>query len=358
MIDLPSFKVGNLEINLIQGGMGVGVSGKNLASAVANCKGAGIIASVGLGALKKYPGDYVKASQDALRDEIRYARKLSNGVIGVNIMNALTNYRELVQVAAEENVDLIISGAGIPRDLPGLIKDKSISLVPIVSHLAVAQLVTRAWKKYNKIPDAFIVEGPLAGGHLGFDYEQLVNGTAPSLENIVSEVIKFADTNFDKPVPVIAAGGIYTGKDILRFHKLGVAGVQMASRFVTTYECDASKQFKQVYLDSTPEDLMIINSPAGLPGRAFRNTFLDKVMNKEKVRHGCPYQCLRKCSGKDSIYCIADALIDAQRGHLEKGFVFTGVNGPRATRENSLDENGEFITVKTLMERISKEYNS
>lgn len=360
MIDLPKFRIGNLEINLIQGGMGVGISGKNLASAVANCGGAGIIASVGLGELKNYPGSYTEANQNALRDEIRVAREMSHGVIGVNIMYALTDYKYLVEAAVKDNIDLIIFGAGIARDLPELVGDKPISLVPIVSDVRVARIITMAWSKYGKVPDAFIVEGPEAGGHLGFKYDDLVNNTSPRLEEITRDVISFANdpSNFDKQVPVIAAGGIYTGKDIAHYQKLGATGVQMATRFVTTLECDANDLFKQEYLNATKEDIQIIKSPVGMPGRAIRNSFLERVMDGEEIEFRCNFKCLKTCKPKESPYCIAEALVGAQQGDFNKGFAFAGANAYRATPESCLDAEGSFITVETLMQRLSDEYHS
>ncbi|MCR4284563.1 MAG: nitronate monooxygenase family protein [archaeon] len=360
MIDLPKFKIGNLEMNLIQGGMGVGVSGKNLASAVANCGGAGIIASVGLGKLKGYSGRYADANQEALRAEIRGAREMSDGVIGANILHAVTDYEKLVRASIEEGVDLIICGAGIPSDLPLLAGDSSARLVPIVSDVRVARIITRAWKRYGRVPDAFIVEGPRAGGHLGFSYDSLVNGTAPSLEDISKEVIDFANDpkNFGEPVPVVVAGGIYTGKDIAHYQGLGAAGVQMATRFVTTRECDAADAFKRMYLNATPEDIVIIKSPVGMPGRAIRNPFLDRVMAGERTNFKCGFNCLKTCEPKESPYCIAVALAGAQQGNFNEGFAFAGANAYRATPESCLDENGEFISVRTLMERLSDEYPS
>lgn len=361
MVNLPKFRIENLEINLIQGGMGVGISGSNLASAVANEGGAGIIASVGLGALKKYPGNYSKANQLALADEIRDARKKSNGVIGVNIMHALSDYDSLIKTAVEENVDLIISGAGIPRDLPAYVGDRDIKLIPIVSSRRVAELITKSWKKYNKVPDAIIVEGPLAGGHLGYEYEDLIYNSTPTLEKIASEVISFAKdkSKFEKPIPVIVAGGIYSGQDIRYFiEKIGATGVQMATRFVPTAECDASNQFKQEYLRATKEDIIIIKSPVGLPGRAIKNKFLEGVQRGERNKFGCNFKCLKTCDVIHSPYCIANALIEARQGDFTRGYAFCGANAYRCTPETCLDEKGGFISVKTLMQRLSDEFNN
>lgn len=340
MIDLPKFKIGNLEINLIQGGMGVGISLRNLASAVANSGGAGTIASVGIGLLKGYPGSYIRANQDAFRDEIRATRRMSNGVIGVNIMYALTDYEDLIKVAIEENVDFIISGAGIAKNLPKFVGDKNICLVPIVSDIRSANIITYAWSRYNKVPDAFIVEGPDAGGHLGFNYEALVTGTVPSLEKIAKEVIGFVNDrkNFRNPVPVIVGGGIYTGGDIRKaYEKWEATGVQIATRFVTTRECDADYGFKQAYLNAKKEDIQIIKSPLGLPGRAIINPFLERVRKGEKRNINCRYSCLKTCDPSKSPYCIANALISAQKGGLDNGFAFAGTNAYRAKLESGLD---------------------
>ncbi|MEA3329471.1 MAG: nitronate monooxygenase [Nanoarchaeota archaeon] len=360
MDDLPRFKIGNLEINLIQGGMGVGISLRNLASAVANCGGAGTIASVGIGSLKGYEKSYIKSNQDAFRDEIRATRSMSKGVIGVNVMYALTDYENLVNVAVEENVDFISSGAGMVKNLPKLVGNKDICLIPIVSDIRGASMITRAWKRYGKVPDAIIVEGPDAGGHLGFKYEDLVNNTAPSLEKIAKEVIDFANDskNFRNPVPVILAGGIYTGQDIGEAYEWGAKGVQMATRFVTTHECDASNKFKLAYLNSHKEDIQIIKSPVGMPGRAIINPFLREIRGGEKTEINCEYNCLKTCNPSKSPYCIANALVNAQRGKLEKGFAFAGKKAYRATPETCLDKEGNFITVETLMQRISDEYHS
>jgi NAD(P)H-dependent flavin oxidoreductase YrpB (nitropropane dioxygenase family) len=360
MINLPKFKIGNLEINLIQGGMGVGISGNKLASAVANEGGAGIIASVGLGALFKYPGSYTKANQDALRDEISQARKKSNGVIGVNIMHALSDYVNLIKTSVEEKVDLIISGAGIPRDLPSYIGEKDIKLIPIVSNVRVTEIIIKSWKRFNKLPDAIIVEGPKAGGHLGYDEEDLKNSSFVSrgLEKILKEVIEV--TKKYGNIPVIAAGGLYDGSDIAYFtnKKISAAGVQMATRFVPTLECDASDKFKEEYLRATKENIIIIRSPVGLPGRAIKNKFLERVQNKERDKFKCTFKCLKTCDSIDAPYCIANALIEARDGNFTRGFAFVGANGYKCTPESCLDENKKFISVKTVVQRLSDEYNA
>ena len=364
MIDL--LKIGNLEIKngIIQGGMGVRISCASLASAVANCGGAGIIASVGLGESRlegvNYPGGYNAANADALREEIRDARKMSTkkGVIGVNIMHALSDYPSLVETAVEEDIDLIICGAGIPKDLPKYLNGKDIKLLPIVSSARYSNLICEAWKRNGHLPDAIIVEGPKAGGHLAYTKEQLDNPeyVENALETIVKDVVE--ESKQFGQIPVIAAGGIYTGADIRKAHGWGAAGVQMATRFVPTLECDASDAFKWAYLNATEDDMQIILSPVGLPGRAIKSPFLERVMNGEKIEFRCDYKCLKTCKPQESPYCIANALIEAQKGNLKKGFAFAGTNAVKCTRDSCLDKSGKFITVKTLMQRLSDEYHA
>jgi len=365
MNNLPKFKFGNsgkvLEINLIQGGMGVGISLSGLASAVANEGGAGIIASVGIGELKGYlkefGGDYAKANQEGLREEIRKAREKSNGIIGVNIMHALSDYVSLVETAVEENVDFIVSGAGVPRDLPGYLDGKDIKLIPIVSSAKYSNLICKAWSRLDHVPDAIIVEGPKAGGHLGFKREQLDNPeyVENALETIVREVVEKSKDFGD--IPVIAAGGIYSGQDIKKALSWGASGVQIATRFVPTYECDANDAFKWAYLNANKEDIIIINSPVGMPGRAIKNKFLKRIYDGEKDKFGCKFACLKTCKPNKSSYCIADALVKAQKGDLSRGYAFAGVNAYKCTPKTCLDENGQFISVKTLMKKLSDEFS-
>ena len=238
---IPTLKIGDLEINppIIQGGMGVRVSGSGLASAVANEGCAGIIASVGLGAFEdETASKFAEVNNQALRAEIRKARSLSTGVIGVNVMVVLSNYEDLVKVCVEEKVDMIISGAGLPLDLPKQTAGSGIKLIPIVSSARAFSIIYRKWKQnYNKIPDGVVLEGPMAGGHLGFSFDDIENDKTPSLEYLVKELVDYVAT-LEETIPVIAAGGIFDGEDIARFLKIGASGVQMATRFVCTHECD------------------------------------------------------------------------------------------------------------------------
>ena len=370
MIDLSRLKIGDLEINgIIQGAMGVGISLSGLAPAVANCGGAGILATVGIGLLKGYfeksKKNYVEANQRGLREEIRKARKKSNGVIGVNIMFALFDYESLVKTSIEEKVDLLIVGAGPALGLVKLVKNidsnTNTKLVPIISKGEKAKNFCRAWGKHGHLPDAIVVEGPKAGGHLGFNREQLndpklvENGLEIGVKKAV-EVVKNYETP-NHPIPIIAAGGIYSGQDIKKAISWGASGVQMATRFVPTLECDADDKFKKAYLDASQEDIIIIDSPVGMPGRAIKNKFLEKIQVGEKYKFPCDFQCLKTCKPKESPYCIANALVEAQQGNFTRGYAFAGANAYKCTPGTCLDENGDFISVRTLMERLSDEYN-
>jgi len=356
--NIPKIRVGNLEFYFIQGGMGVGISMASLASAVANEGGAGIIASVGLGALKglikvpighpDYKKEYIEYNKIALAEEIRESRRRTNGVVGVNIMHALSDYSELVKTAVEENVDMIISGAGIPKDLPSYIEGKDIKLIPIVSSGRLAEMMIRAWGRYNHLPDAIIVEGPKAGGHLGYDYGQLDDKdfVENGLERIVRDVVA-AVKQSGKEIPVIAAGGIFYGGDIARALSWGARGVQMATRFVTTDECDASPGFKNEYLRARKEDIAIIKSPVGMPGRAIVNPFLSALMRGERPDIKCGYKCLKTCEMKEAQYCIADALVEAQRGEFRRGYAFCGSNAYLCN---------EIIPVARLVRDLDREF--
>jgi len=346
---IPALKIGDLEINppIIQGGMGVRVSGSGLASAVANEGCAGIIASVGLGAFEDAAmSEFVELNNNALRAEIRKARSLSKGIIGVNVMVVLSNYEELVKICVEEKVDMIISGAGLPLDLPKLTAGSNIKLVPIVSSARAFNIIYRKWKQnYNKVPDAVILEGPMAGGHLGFGFDDVVNDTTPKLEQLVIELVDYVDA-LEESIPVIAAGGIFDGHDIAKFLSLGASGVQMATRFVCTNECDVHEDFKQAYITAKKEDITIIHSPVGLPGRVIMNEFTKRVTKGVTIPFRCPYHCLRSCNPRTAPYCIAKVLTDASKGRLNNAFVFAGSNAYRCT---------EIVPVKTLINQLKEE---
>lgn len=348
-LTLPPLRIAGLEINppIIQGGMGVRVSGSKLAAAVANEGCAGVIASVGLGSFEDAPGSqFVKLNDDALRSEIRKARSLSKGVIGVNVMVALSNYANLVKVAVEEKIDFIVSGAGLPLELPGLVQTRDIALIPIVSSGKALKVICSRWlKSHNRLPDAVILEGPRAGGHLGFKHEELDDSSEQSLDALLEDVIKEAQ-NYDQPIPVIAAGGVYTGEDIAKLIEKGAAGVQMATRFVCTDECDVDIKFKESYLNATDDDIAIIHSPVGMPARVIRNNFVERINRGETIPFICEYRCLRTCDPKVAPFCIAKVLANAAKGNLDEAFAFTGSNSPRIK---------EIVSVKTLVKQLVDE---
>ncbi|MBP7175307.1 MAG: nitronate monooxygenase [Thermoclostridium sp.] len=353
---MKELKIGNLTISLpiIQGGMGVGISLSSLAAAVANEGGVGVISAAVIGITEKdFISNFIEANIRALKKEIRKARELTKGILGVNIMMALSNYADMVKTAIEEGIDIIFSGAGLPLNLPAFLSGKEkTKLVPIISSARAAGLITKRWyEKYDYLPAAIVVEGPKAGGHLGFKKEELDDSDF-SLEKLVPAVIqemKPWEQQSGKVIPVIAAGGIYDGADIRKFINMGAAGVQMATRFVTTYECDASEEFKNTYIRAEKEDIEIIDSPVGMPGRAIRNQFIDAVREGKKHPLNCHFHCIRTCDVKNSPYCIATALINAQRGNMNHGFAFAGENAYR-TRE--------IVSVKELVRSLKKEYNS
>ncbi len=356
---MPGLRIGDLDIPvpIIQGGMGVGISLAGLAGAVAAEGAVGVIASVGIGQFEPdIRSNYKEANRRALRNSITKAKEISNGgVIGVNIMVALTDFDELVLGAIEEHADLVLMGAGLPLKLPeglplkdlGSLKTK---FVPIVSSSKAANLIFRQWeKRYDFLPDAVVVEGPLAGGHLGFSKAQ-IDDPEYRLENLVVNVIKEVksfEEKAGKKIPVIAAGGVYTGADIYDFMKLGADGVQMATRFVATHECDASQAFKDAYIKAKKEDIVIIDSPVGLPGRAINNKFLEDTKNGVKKKFHCPWKCLKSCDIEDAQYCIADALTSAQNGKFDSGFPFAGANAYKVDR---------IISVHDLLNAIKDEY--
>lgn len=340
---MKSFFIGKYEIKLpiIQGGMGVGVSLNGLASAVANEGGIGVISAAGLGLL--YPeqrGSYAEKCIAGLRQEIRKVREKTEGIIGINIMVALSNYADMVRTAIEEKADVIFSGAGLPLDLPSYLTDDSKTmLVPIVSSSRAAKLICEKWStNYGYLPDAIVVEGPKAGGHLGFKQDQIEDENF-SLEHIIPEVVAVAQSYGDqKDIPVIAAGGIATGQDIAKFMELGASGVQMGSIFVPTDECDASAEFKKVYINSEAKDVRIIQSPVGMPGRAFDGEFIRSVAEGNERPRSCPFHCIKTCDYTKSPYCIIKALYNAAKGNMSKGYAFAGGNAYLADKIRSVRE--------------------
>ena len=335
-LQIPKLHIDNIvaRIPIIQGGMGVGVSMAGLASAVANEGGIGVISGAQIGYREAdFETNHLQANLRAIRAELRKARQLSpNGIIGINLMVALQFYKELVIEAVKEGVDLIISGAGLPRELPAWVPKGTSKLAPIVSSGRAAKLIAKMWdKKYDRTPDLVIVEGPLAGGHLGFKQEEFEPGVKlPTIYELITEVNEAMQPyreKYKQMIPVIAAGGIYTGEDIARALKAGAKGVQMATRFVATEECDADIAFKEAYVNAQAGDVQIIRSPVGMPGRALRNHLIKRLEEARLKIERC-YQCLKICNPKVAPYCITKALVESVNGDVENGLVFAGANVP------------------------------
>ena len=349
---IPSLQIGDVtaRIPIIQGGMGVRVSLAGLASAVANEGGIGTIASVGLGDIEAAKLDFERICREALIHELRKAKSLTDGLLAVNVMGVLSNAKDLIQATAREGIRLIVSGASLPLKLPEMVEDSGALLLPIISSGRAADLVLRTWdKRYQRTADAIVIEGPLAGGHLGFSEEQLQEPEKYSLSILLPEVlqvIKRFEDKYGRKIPVIVGGGIYDGTDIARMLQAGASGVQMATRFVCTVECDVSQEFKQAYLDANEEDIVIIKSPVGLPGRAIRNQFLKNLERGLQEKINCPWRCLSTCNVAEARYCIALALINAYLGDMNKGLVFCGQNAHRLHK---------IVTVKELIAELLAE---
>lgn len=352
---MKPLKIGNLTARLpiIQGGMGVGISLSGLASAVANEGGVGVISSAGLGLIYKDKAlSLAQAAIEGLKIELRKARAKTSGIIGVNVMVAMTNFADMVRTAIGEGVDIIFSGAGLPLNLPSFLTEGAkTKLVPIVSSARAAKLICEKWfKEYSYVPDAVVVEGPKAGGHLGYKSDQIFDQEF-SLEKTLPEVVEVVDKFASERgvhIPVVAAGGIYTGEDIYNIMALGAQGVQMGTRFVATDECDADIRFKQAYVDATEQDIEIIQSPVGMPGRAVRSSFLDAVRDGLKRPKQCAFNCIKTCDVVNSPYCIMLALFNAYKGRLESGYAFAGANAWRTEKIES---------VKSLISTLTTEYH-
>jgi len=355
---MRSLRIGNLLVKMpiVQGGMGVGISLSGLSSAVANEGGIGVISSAGLGLLyMQNCKDYIKSSIDGLKEEINKAKeksKKSKGVIGVNIMVALTNFSDMVKTAIKEKADIIFSGAGLPLNLPSFLTEGSkTKLAPIVSSVRALKVIVEKWKRnYDYIPDLVVVEGPKAGGHLGYKLDQLADYAHFNLESILVDVIKqvrIYESEFNRKIPVIAGGGIYTGEDMAKIMELGADGVQLGTRFVTTKECDASDEFKNEYLRAKKEDIVIIKSPVGMPGRAINNKFLEEVSQGLHIPKQCPFNCIKTCQMEKSPYCIMVSLFNAYKGRMSQGYAFSGTNAWRATK---------IETVKDVFDSLKEGY--
>lgn len=342
---MKNLVIGNkiAKLPIIQGGMGVGVSRSKLAGAVAAAGGVGIISSAQIGYDEEdFVSNHKAANARALAKHIKAAKEQAkDGLVGVNVMTALKDYEEHVRISAEAGADLVICGAGLPTNLPELVAGTDTKFAPIVSSAKAASLLLRRWEKtYNTTADFIVIEGPMAGGHLGFSKED-VDMYRTTNASYDEEIVKIIETvkpfreKFNKDIPVIVAGGVFDKADIKHAFSLGADGVQIASRFVATDECDASLAYKNAYINASENDIAIIKSPVGMPGRAIKNKFLEHIENrKSQIR--C-LGCLAKCTPSEIPYCITDALIKAVSGDIENGLIFAGENVSKITKITSVN---------------------
>lgn len=348
---------------VIQGGMGVGISLSSLAGAAAKAGGIGIISTAQIGFsrpdFKKNP---MEANLKAIHTELEKARKIApEGILGFNIMVATKEYAKYVKEAVKAGADVIISGAGLPIDMPKFVKEaegredcssRRTMIAPIVSSVKSAMVICRMWdRKYQTAPDFVVVEGPRAGGHLGFSREQLTEYGADTdhvaetydegkydseIRGIIDLVKSFAE-KYGKKIPVISAGGVFDYKDVLHHLALGADGVQVGTRFVTTEECDAPMAYKKAYLDAGQEDIVIVKSPVGMPGRAIKNQFLEQVSKGPLKVEWC-FQCLEHCNPAQVPYCITKALINAAEGRIDDALLFCGSNAYRCEKIETVED--------------------
>ncbi len=339
-------EIGNIKLKhpVLLGGMGVGVTLSGLASAVSKAGGLGVISAAQPGYDKEgFDSENRKCNIDALKSHIKKVKEV--GYVGVNLMAAGNGYNEFAKACIDAGADIIISGAGIAKELPKIVEGTSTACAPIFSSLKATKTVLNIWdKKYNLMPDAVIIEGPMAGGHLGFKADYLINDDFSGMDEELSKIITFVkeyENKYDKKIPVIFGGGVFTKKDVDHYLNLGCSGVQVATKFVATYECDAHENFKQAYINAKSEDVQIVQSPVGMPGRAITNKFLEE---KHELNIKKCYKCLSKCDAKTIPYCITDALITSVSGDMDNGLIFAG---------RRVGEVTEMKTVQQVMDELT-----
>lgn len=345
-----ALRIGNLvaPIPVIQGGMGVGISLSNLAGTVAKEGGVGIISTAQIGFLKEdYDNHPQECNLQAIGEEIAKAKAIAEGgIVGVNIMVATTDYELYVEAAARAGADLIISGAGLPMNLPEHVKGTDAKIAPIVSSKKAISIIVRQWKKkYDRLPDLVVIEGPLAGGHLGFGKDELDTYTKESYDLEIQSIIDYVDEISKENqvnIPVVVAGGVFDREDMDHYMAMGAAGIQIGSRFVATHECDANEKYKEAYINAKEEDVVIVKSPVGMPGRAIRNNFLERVAKGERFLGKCRH-CVKSCNPATTPYCISRALIQAALGNVDEGLIFCGANVHRIN---------EIVTVRSIMQEF------
>lgn len=340
-----ALKIGNLTARLpiIQGGMGVGISLSSLAGAVSAQGGIGVISTAQIGFTEpEFDRNPLETNLRMIGEHIKWARKLApSGILGVNIMVATQNYARYVKEAIKSGIDLVISGAGLPTELPEIARGSKAKLVPIVSSLKAASVILKLWDRKNNVaPDAIIIEGPKAGGHLGFSTEQLEHIDDDAYDEEIKNIITLTrnyGTKYGKDIPVIVAGGIRNKQDMEHYFSLGADGIQVATKFVTTKECDADIRYKQAYIDCKKEDIVIVKSPVGMPGRAIKNAFMDKVLLGRLPIKRC-HHCIKTCNPAETPYCITDALANAAKGNIDEALLFCGANAYMEDRIRTVRE--------------------
>ncbi len=348
---MKELKIGNLtaKIPIIQGGMGIGVSLSSLAGAVAKEGGIGVLSAAQIGYQEPdFKENPEKANLRAIGKHIKRAREIAGGgILGINIMAVTRNYAAYVKEAIANGIDMIITGAGLPTELPAIAKGSAAKLVPIVSPAKSARVILKLWdKKHHTAPDALIIEGPKAGGHLGFKYDDLMDPQVDEKhdEDVqkILQMVKPYEEKYGKEIPVIVAGGISGKEEMNHYMDMGASGIQIATPFVVTQECDASQAYKDTYLNCKQEDIMIVKSPVGMPGRAIRNKFMDLVKEKGRIAPKQCYRCMERCNAKETIYCISQGLINAVEGKIDDALLFCGAD---AWKYNKMS------TVKEVIER-------
>ncbi|MBL1230855.1 nitronate monooxygenase [Enterococcus sp. BWB1-3] len=341
------------KVPIIQGGMGIGISLANLAGTVAKEGGIGILSTAQIGYQEElFEKSPMRANMEAIKIQFDRAKKIAEGgIIGFNIMAATLHYDRYVKRCVEVGADVIISGAGLPINLPELVVGSQTKIAPIVSSDKAAKVLLGLWKKrYNKTADFVVVEGPKAGGHLGFKAETIeedIEGMDDELKKIIATVNSFAD-EFGKQIPVIFAGGVFDRSDIDHYIALGCSGVQMATRFVATEECDAPESFKQAYINAKEEDITLIKSPVGMPGRAIKNLFTERIKNKQIPIEKCR-NCLsfKHCDRKTIPYCISETLLNAVTNNPENALVFAGTNAFKIQKQTTVHEIFKELTLNS-----------
>ena len=342
-MNLKPLKINGKEVKfpIIQGGMGIRISLSKLANA---CMNSGIVATISAAQVgflnKNFKKDTLNVNKEAIIEEIQKIRKENpDGVLGVNLMHAVTNYDEYAKFLSKQDIDFIISGAGLPVDLPEYIKDTNVKGAFIVSSGRAARLLLRSWdRRYSYMPEFIVCEGPLAGGHLGFSKEDFEQGKVHQLEDIVKdvmEVVKPFEEKYGIKIPIIAAGGVHDGHDMASLMKIGADGVQIATRFIASNECDASQEYKDLIVSSQKDDIVRVDSPAGLPGRAIKN-FLTKTLEKNKLKVNYCVNCLKTCKKVGIPYCITEQLGNSASGD-RNGLIFTGAKAYMIKKIDSVE---------------------